>query len=222
MNNKKPAFSLLELLVTVAVIGILLTIFLGAIGYAKDLSKQAVCASNLRQIQHGYFLYDQDFPGYFPSIYPYGNVGVPPYWDHCWRKYILDHYLGGLHSLLECPGFSPDDWWDDHPINELYGINYYLLPVNFDWGSHPFQITRELQNDPSRLIFFAENRGDPTVNYQKIAAGKAVVKFRHRDTTNMDFADGHIEAVNGHLENRVTPFAVFDDPAVYGWWEWNK
>jgi hypothetical protein len=30
-----------------------------------------------------------------------------------------------------------------------------------------------------------------------------------------------IEAVKGHLENRQTPFAVFDDPAVYGWWKTN-
>lgn len=53
MLNKNYRFTLLELLVVVAIIGILLSLLLPSLSKAKDASKKVVCASNYKQIYVG-------------------------------------------------------------------------------------------------------------------------------------------------------------------------
>lgn len=62
----RRAFSLLEILVCVAVIAVLVGILLPTLAGAKAAGNRAVCASNLRQIHLGFHLYLQDNKEYFP------------------------------------------------------------------------------------------------------------------------------------------------------------
>ncbi|WP_238527744.1 prepilin-type N-terminal cleavage/methylation domain-containing protein [Lentisphaera araneosa] len=53
-------FSLIELLVVVAIIGILGSLLLPTLGKARKKSKQAVCLSNMKQIGSAEFMYQDD------------------------------------------------------------------------------------------------------------------------------------------------------------------
>jgi len=55
--SRRAAFTLVELLVVVAVVALLLGILLPALGQARELARRSVCLSNLRQVHVAYFAY---------------------------------------------------------------------------------------------------------------------------------------------------------------------
>lgn len=75
MQATRRAFSLIELLVAIAVIAVLLALLLPALSHARKLSYQVVCANNLRQISVGWTSYVQDNKDTFPVILPTKPVG---------------------------------------------------------------------------------------------------------------------------------------------------
>ena len=65
--NKRRAFTLVELLVVIAVIGILAALLLPALAKSKETGKRINCTSNLRQLGLSAALYSGDHDGVFPS-----------------------------------------------------------------------------------------------------------------------------------------------------------
>lgn len=67
MLPKRSAFTLIELLTVIAIIGILAAILIPVVGTVREKSRQSVCISNLREIGRGIHLYAMDH-----------NDGLPP------------------------------------------------------------------------------------------------------------------------------------------------
>ena len=63
-------FTLIELLIVVAIIGILVTILMPSLDKAKEAARRAVCKSNLKQM------------GTASTIYAKNNKGLVPYWEN--------------------------------------------------------------------------------------------------------------------------------------------
>ena len=73
MNDKPNAYTLVEVLVVIAIIGILLSLTLTALGPAKDRSRRLQCANNQRQLAHGLLLHESA-KGHFPGfVQKYGD-----------------------------------------------------------------------------------------------------------------------------------------------------
>ena len=64
--SPQRGFSLIELLVVLAIISLLTAILLPVLATARNQARQIACASNLRQIGQGFAMYQQDYDGYFP------------------------------------------------------------------------------------------------------------------------------------------------------------
>jgi len=77
-----PAFSLLELLMVFSIIMVLTALILPAVKSARDMSKKAVCATNMRQIGMAFRMYQSDHRGLYPN----------PWVDnsHNWQGYLCD------------------------------------------------------------------------------------------------------------------------------------
>lgn len=69
-------FTLVELLVVIAVIGVLAAMLLPALAAAREKSRRTVCINNLRQMSAGLEGYVQDHAEYYPSGLSWG--GRPP------------------------------------------------------------------------------------------------------------------------------------------------
>ncbi|MDX2147817.1 MAG: prepilin-type N-terminal cleavage/methylation domain-containing protein [Planctomycetota bacterium] len=112
------AFTLIELLISLAIIGILVGLLLPMLLHAKTASSAAVCASNLRQLGVAWLSYAQDFEQ-FPRhatkpAWAYGGVvfsGVHRVatldLDRPLNRYLKEDLEEGdreLAKLFQCPG----------------------------------------------------------------------------------------------------------------------
>lgn len=106
--NRRSAFTLLELLVVVAIIGILAGLLIPAVTRASATSKRVACIGNLRQVTLAIRLYADDHSDSLPALgdtHPYPN-GVGAYY-----KQLVKGYLGlsGLASPKEKVFACPSD-----------------------------------------------------------------------------------------------------------------
>ena len=78
-------FSLIELLVVVAIIGILSSLLLPTLGKSRDKAKQSVCKNNMKQLGLALQMYTEDHNG----SYPYSRTANPRHLS--WDDLIIDY-----------------------------------------------------------------------------------------------------------------------------------
>ena len=104
--QRSNAFTLLELLVVIAVIGILAALLLPTLSRAKDEAGRAACVSNLRQINLAIHLYAEDFSDSLPVLpdpNPYPN-GVGAYYKQLVKGYVgLTGPAAPTEKVFICP-----------------------------------------------------------------------------------------------------------------------
>jgi len=66
--RKSKEFTLIELLLVVAIIAILAGLLLPALSRAKESGRQIACSGNLKQIGTAAVMYTSDWSGYFPGM----------------------------------------------------------------------------------------------------------------------------------------------------------
>jgi len=69
MRKEQKAFTLVELLIVVAIIAILLAVLVPTLNKVRESARRVVCASNLKQIGLLMEYYCADFKGYYPQSY---------------------------------------------------------------------------------------------------------------------------------------------------------
>jgi prepilin-type N-terminal cleavage/methylation domain-containing protein len=90
MARDRSAFTLVEVLVVIAIIGVLIALLLPAVQMAREAARKTRCANNLKQIgvgMHTYMLTYQSFPsGYLSTVLPDHDDGGPGW---AWGALIL-------------------------------------------------------------------------------------------------------------------------------------
>jgi prepilin-type N-terminal cleavage/methylation domain-containing protein len=87
----RRAFTLLELLVVIGIIGILISILLPMLNRARSTSQSIVCLSNLRQIEAGFKNFAAHNGGHFPD---------PSVTQQSWEASLLPYLT---RSAFKCP-----------------------------------------------------------------------------------------------------------------------
>jgi len=162
------AFTLIELLTVVAIIGILAAMLLPALGSAREQARRTSCLNNLRQIGIAYIAYTNDNGGYVPANTEWGRN---PKWDYdTMGDDILDVFYYGPSrgaQALVCQGGVTSDYRCKKHIGSGYdrsfrfasaGQNFqsmlargYTHGNNMDWDwatpGHPWDVARLEANE---------------------------------------------------------------------------
>ena len=109
----RSAFSLVELLVVVAILALLISILMPVLGRAKELTRRAVCATQLHNVAQAQGAYASESRNMLPSM-----KGCAGNWLWDVNKDVVQAYLncGLVKENLYCPSnpqLLHDDFWLD-------------------------------------------------------------------------------------------------------------
>ena len=183
-------FTLVELLVVIAVLGILLTILLPSLDKAKAQAQNAVCVSNLKQT--GYVL--------TKHITTEVNNNSGTLWARLNRKKSgeLPYYRFWMFYAFD-KRQQATDFVKDTACPVADG------PINID-GKNPYSINRHVMkrfyakiDNPSEKIMYGEKPTNRSVPISRRLRGITDDRHMHkgaRGSSNVLLVDGHIENGN--------------------------
>jgi len=105
--RKRPAFTLIELLFVMAVIGLLVGLLFPSLQRAKAVARRAMCAKNLQNVGVSMRMYLDDSGDIMPVA-----AGLPSAHLNDWPRIadVLAPYMNGPDSL-KCPGDTEKEFF---------------------------------------------------------------------------------------------------------------
>jgi prepilin-type processing-associated H-X9-DG protein/prepilin-type N-terminal cleavage/methylation domain-containing protein len=237
------AFTLVELLVVIAVIALLAALLLPALSRAKATARKTQCLSNLRQMAVAAHVFVDNHDDSFPMAYWLTNetgTNISYAWD---LTTIFDTSTrvvpgvlwegSGAQEIQQCPSFKGGANWLVDPFT---GYNYNTSFIGHgQFESIPEPTKASAIRNPAATVVFGDGEYSGGANKFMRApfpnAGDAAFSgrwsgtqgFRHARQSNAAFADGHVEWMKARFtqnqdgESNVTPGTGFlsEDNSLY-------
>lgn len=216
-GRHQAGFTLIELVVVIAIIAILATMLLPAIGLVQKQAKQMKCGSNLRQLGIGLSVYAEDNGGVLPNTYNNDDPAnrrwwtetIAPYVDSASRESTTNtiRYTGSV--LAGCPNYIPvTGGWGAYDVG--YGMSGSLyLP-----GSTKTSDTRQRPNNYTLFDLASVSHkstkallGDCIAFTLQAGVAEASQAQRHQNRINTLLCDLHVQALSlsDHLMSLTSP-----------------
>jgi prepilin-type N-terminal cleavage/methylation domain-containing protein/prepilin-type processing-associated H-X9-DG protein len=192
-TGRSLRFTLIELLIVMAIIAILASLLLPALKKARERAKQIQCAGNLKQMNLGFMMYVEDY-----RMYPLNDSGTgdPRFWPGRLASYIdsslsspaPDAELGAKGKwIFYCPSYQPPATNLLYLYRKSYGINADAVPST--------TVTRYFSKLKNNIIIVMDVHNG---SYFSVSGGvlpqTSAEPFRHLRRANLLWIDGHISS----------------------------
>ena len=127
---KNNRFTLVELLVTIAIIAILAALLFPAVNGARARARSSACINNLKQNGMAFAIYQMNFNNWTALNY-YKDAGSTKTWsEFTFGKYNEPGYAGVLGSSTRCPGVSHPTGVHQNHQQYIYGALGFIPVKN--------------------------------------------------------------------------------------------
>jgi prepilin-type N-terminal cleavage/methylation domain-containing protein/prepilin-type processing-associated H-X9-DG protein len=207
-----PAFTLTELLVVIAVIGLLASMLLPALSRAKEHAQCSHCLSNLKQLGVALTLYTHDFNSRV-------QVDAPLDPNSTWASILNTNEPLQALDVFVCPTYPPrqfTNWF------YIYGVRQDP-PPEVSEGDFDEILKTSLVPRPTDFLLVADTtslgRGGAGARqyYYFRIAHENEVHARHNGCANGLFLDAHAETCNRQRLQRLGIQALYGPDPVPGY-----
>lgn len=232
------SFTLIELLIVIAIIAILASMLLPALNLARARGKSVSCVNTLKQLGLGFAQYMTDNGDFLPPILG-GTTSPQPLWTDCLiglvqapketskarNGYVTvaQFRCAAMNGIYEMdPSRSGHDWWH---FNPHYGMNYRLVYGSTAAGSDYKTGKLTSCRRPARKIYLADTIANSGSGMEAFDQSKGFWRFyvskmyenadwgrvsgRHVKSTNVLHLDWHVSAYRLGTEVATNEVAPF-------------
>ncbi|OQA81903.1 MAG: hypothetical protein BWY31_03570 [Lentisphaerae bacterium ADurb.Bin242] len=194
-------FTMIELLMVIAMIAILASLLLPVLGKARDRAKAIRCFGNMGTVAKMTAMYIDDNQGYYPTCYGYNDMfeynvdGRPFYGSICAyfpEKQRLGYIMTTYWNRYTCPTLDRENtFYIQNNSVSTWGGNAYVVPASKNCPKAmrirwPSRLCIAAESNSGAVTYYATDRYNPTKN------GKDTVQFRHQNRCNLFFGDLHV------------------------------
>jgi prepilin-type N-terminal cleavage/methylation domain-containing protein/prepilin-type processing-associated H-X9-DG protein len=221
-RTTRSAFTLIEILVVIAIIAILAAILFPVFARARENARRTSCASNLKQIGLGLLQYTQDFDEKMPFSF-FGAAGDSDATNYKWMDAIFPYVRS--EQLFDCPSdalspnyqFRSGQNFGSYAQNGAYGAagdnqtpprssTSYLVslaqiaqPAQTVWATdsnNSADLSKGGSSGGSYGFFWANAASNPGINAAPGSGYRQLQQIaeRHLETTNVLYCDGHVKS----------------------------
>ena len=195
---KPAAFTLIEMLVVIGIIGTLAALLLPALSAAKMRAYRIVCINNLRQVGLGFHMFLHDHNSQLPMQVSVNDGGSEEYVQYglsvggqfytSYHSFEVLSNEGILPGQLVCPADAGRDYATNMPSLQNYNLSY-AVGVNADYN----QASSILAGDRNIIV---QTYNTPTIQVIQPGSRLQWTSELHRYKGNMLVADGHVDEWN--------------------------
>jgi prepilin-type N-terminal cleavage/methylation domain-containing protein/prepilin-type processing-associated H-X9-DG protein len=215
LRRRRAAFTLVEFLVVVAVIGLVIALLLPSVRTSREAARRNQCLNNTKQISLGLLNYNSA-KNEFPPAYTTDTDGKPL---HSWRTLLIPF----LETIdLRLPTGNLDKRWDDPANSKLLNAGWpfpqcpsvadlgnrttYLAivtPTSFIQPTLPRKLADVKDGQAGTIVFMDANEKHavpwmaPVDADESLALGICDPEWpgQHGNLTTVSFADGHGKSI---------------------------
>lgn len=197
--RRAHAFTLIELLTVIAIVGILAAILIPVVSRVRASARATECVSNLRQLSSAATLYAQDNRGRLPTNYDGTLDGM---WFTALSRYVSDQKVqpgnwGQLMRIVSTPG--PFRCPSADPNDTAYSNAWVSYKMNSQLQDKPVGgplpvrgLSLNNIRHPSNTLMFAEGRSHSAFWTWDAGDVNRGLWYPHSSKCNVAFVDGHV------------------------------